>query len=416
MEKLYYTERYTKQWESYVRDIEKVSDKEGLVLEETIFFPGGGGQACDLGKIIYTNTAGEEEERRVIETLLNDKDEIVHILDKASNKLDKNKKVRLELDWDRREDYMCQHTGQHILSGCFESLFGRNTTGLHIGKEMSQLDIEGKFDDEMVEKIEKMANEIIHKSLEVKNYVLTSQERKTFKTRRPLPDTQEDIRILEIPDLDINACCGVHVLNTGDIRFIKIKKYYKHKSGTRFEYLAGPRAINYVLERENIFQRVLDLFNCDEQNIESAIDNLNLKKEELYNSNKYITQKFVHLYSQDLIKEAEENKDGVLLVKKVFEDEEKNLITEIAKYIAENKRAIVLLGNKSKDLSSLNLQCSKKLVKELSYIDLGGDFKKYSKELGLKGGGSKFAAQGVCTEEKNIDIFLDTIYHIYVGK
>ena len=164
MEKLYYTERYTKQWESYVRDIEKVSDKEGLVLEETIFFPGGGGQACDLGKIIYTNTAGEEEERRVIETLLNDKDEIVHILDKASNKLDKNKKVRLELDWDRREDYMCQHTGQHILSGCFESLFGRNTTGLHIGKEMSQLDIEGKFDDEMVEKIEKMANEIIHKS------------------------------------------------------------------------------------------------------------------------------------------------------------------------------------------------------------------------------------------------------------
>lgn len=416
MEKLYYRERNKTEHESYIKEIIEYSGKEAFILEETIFFPGGGGQACDLGMISYLDKTGKKKNVRVVDAYQNEKKEVIHILEKSVLDIDMSQKVRISIDKERRDDYMCQHTAQHILSGCFYKIFKRNTKGLHIGKDISQLDIEGEFDDCMVRKIEEMANNIICSRIDIKNYVLTPEEMRNFKTRRSLPKTNEDIRILEITDLDINACCGLHALNTSDIRLIKIKKYYKHKGDTRFEYLSGSRAIKFILNREMVFDRILSFFNCDEYNIENAIDNLNSKKDEFYNKNKYIIQKYVEIYSKKLINESKVNKDGIKIIRKIFDNEEKWLSSEVSKYISEKEKAILLIGNKGFGSSSIQLQCSKSLTKEFSYIDLGKDLKIYSEKFKIKGGGSKFMAQGICQDEKNIDIFLDNIYHIYIEK
>ena len=416
MEQLYYTDRYRKELDTKIKNLIEYEGRPALILEETIFFPGGGGQACDRGIISCTSADGSEKEIRIVETLEDKELGEVHITEEIDGTIDINKPVRLHLDWERRDDSMCQHTGQHILSGCFYSLFERNTKGLHIGKDISQLDIEGEFNDDMVAEVENMANSIICRGIETKNYILTQEERKTFKTRRPLPDTDEDIRILEIPELDINACCGVHALNTGDVKLIKIKRYYKHKDGTRFEYLAGKRAVDYVLSRERVFERVLGSFNCNEENIENAIENLNSKKDEFYEKSKYVSQKYINMYSENLIEEAEKNSDGILVIRKKFQNEEKWLISDMAKAISDREKAIVIFGNESEENSSVQLQCSKGLIKEFPYINLGKDFRECSEGLGIKGGGSGFMAQGICQNEKNIDIFLDSIYHIYIEK
>nr|WP_307759956.1 alanine--tRNA ligase-related protein [uncultured Peptostreptococcus sp.] len=416
MKKLYYSERYKTECESYVKDVVKHSDKDAFILEETIFFPGGGGQICDIGSITYIDSNGLEKEVNVIETCENEDEEVVHILDEKVEGIDLSQKIKMRINRDRRDDSMCQHTGQHILSGCFYELFQRNTKGLHIGKDVSQLDIEGEFIEDMVEKVENMANEIICQRIDIKNYVLTAEEKENFKTRRPLPETSSDIRILEIENLDINACCGVHALNTSDIRLIKIKKYYKHKDGTRFEYLAGQRATKYVLERERVLDRILESFNCNEENIENAIENLRMKKDEFYENNKYVTEKYIELYSDKLIGESEKNKDDIIIVRKTFENEEKWLISELVKSIAEKNKAIVIVGNKVDGASSVHVQCSKELAKEFSYIDIGKDFRSEASAFAIKGGGSKFMAQGLCQDEKNVDIFLDNIYHIYIEK
>lgn len=416
MEKLYYRERYRTESENYVKDIVQCSGKIALIFEESIFFPGGGGQPCDLGVISFFDKNGEKKSVKVIETCQNEKEEILHLIENSTIDIDTSKKVTLNIDEERRIDYMCQHTAQHILSGCFYTIFKRNTKGLHMGKDVSQLDIEGEFDDDMVKEVEEMANKIISSRIDIKNYVLTPNEIGNFKTRRPLPQTSEDIRILEITGLDTNACCGVHALNTSEIGLIKIKKYYKHKQGTRFEYIAGDRAREYVLGRERVFDRVLNSFNCDENNIENAILNLNSKKDELHNKNKYIIQKYVHNCSQGIINESKSNKDGIKIIKKVFDNEEKWLILEISKYISEKEKAIVLIGNRESGKGFIQLQCSKKLAKEFSYVDFGKELKSYSEEFKIKGGGSSFMAQGICESEKNVDIFLDNIYHIYIEK
>ena len=92
------------------------------------------------------------------------------------------------------------------------------------------------------------------------------------------------------------------------------------------------------------------------------------------------------------------------------------MISELVKSIAEKNKAIVIVGNKVDGDSSVHVQCSKELAKEFSYIDIGKDFRSEASAFAIKGGGSKFMAQGLCQDEKNVDIFLDNIYHIYIEK
>lgn len=118
-------------------------------------------------------------------------------------------KVKCKIDWNRRLDGMQQHLGQHVLSGCFFTLFNANTVSVHVGKEISTVDIQGFLDEESIRKAEKMANEIIQENIEVEFLTPSKKELKKLKLRRDLPNTDEQIRIVKIGDLDINACCGV---------------------------------------------------------------------------------------------------------------------------------------------------------------------------------------------------------------
>ena len=165
-----------------------------------------------------------------------------HILEKKPIKL---KKVKCSIDWNRREDGMNQHFGQHVLSGCFFKMFNANTVGFHLGREVSTVDIEGILDEETIRKAEAYANDIIQANIPLEILTPTRKELKKIGLRRDLPKTDEQIRVVKIGELDINACCGVHPKSTLDLRMIKIKRFEKCRNATRIEYLAGKRAIDY---------------------------------------------------------------------------------------------------------------------------------------------------------------------------
>lgn len=402
MEKLYYRKRYLDSLETTVKEIVTSNGQVGLRLEEDIVFPGGGGQAADIASI-----AGNSN--KIFDILLVKEDEIngnLHYVDASSSDFNLGDRVSVNIDWKNREDNMHQHSGQHVLSGCFYKLFGRNTTGLHIGKTVSQLDIEGLFDDEMVAKIELYANEIIQQSIEVENYV---SEDDNIVTRRKLPDTDNGIRILKIGDLDINACCGIHVYNTRDLKLIKIVRYYKNKNGTRFEYLVGKRAVDFVLKRESIFEKILKLYSCNEDTIINALMNEGLKKDELVLEKKYLENKLLPTISNELIGSGENIFDEVTLITKVFSSDKKWFIEDLAKYITENNRAIVLIANEKENNTEILLQCSKSISDEYPMINMGQLWKENSHLVRVKGGGSKFLAQGICEKTEDILVFFANI-------
>src|SRR3712207_4450683 len=312
-----------------------------------------------------------------------------------------------------RLDGMQQHTGQHLLSGCFNTLYSRNTKGLHIGKEISQLDIEGEFTEDMVQRVEDYANELISRSINIKNYIL--KDGCEVHTRRPLPKTATEIRILEIEGIDINACCGLHLDNTIDLGLIKIKKYYKHKGGTRFEYLVGNRASEYLLKRDRVFDQVLNKYSSGADNIIQSLENIEKKKDDYYSRMNYMTDLMIDYDKKTALDTGVENARGLKIIKRIYEDEESWYVEKLQKDLVESGEIMTIFANRKDDKYFINMMVSKATSKKHIYIDLGKDFKVLTKNYGAKGGGSKFSASGIVQNQKNIDIILDSVYSIYVG-
>ena len=158
MEKLFYIDSYIKNFTAEIKEIKEVDSKYHVLLNKTAFFPGGGGQYCDLGIIDNINVLDVYEEN----------DKIYHVLDKKPNRIHK---VKCEIDWDRREYGMQHHLGQHIISACFNNEYKAKTVGFHLGNEASTVDIEGFFKEEDILKIENMCNEIIRENIEFNSLI-----------------------------------------------------------------------------------------------------------------------------------------------------------------------------------------------------------------------------------------------------
>ena len=243
MEKLFYIDSYIKNFTAEIEEVKEVDDKFHVLLNKTAFFPGGGGQYCDLGIIDNINVLDVYEEN----------DKIYHVLEKKPNRIHK---VKCEIDWDRREYGMQHHFGQHIISACFNNEYKAKTVGFHLGKDFSTVDIEGFFKEEDILKIEKMCNEIIRENITVEFLNITKKEAKKLKIKEDLSKLGDNIRVVKIDDIDMNLCCGVHMKNTLDLRVIKIKKFEKYKKATRIEFLCGTKAIEEMLKRENYLNKI----------------------------------------------------------------------------------------------------------------------------------------------------------------
>lgn len=167
MEKLYYDNRYLKEFTAEIIDIKEIDNKFHVILDKTAFFPGGGGQSCDIGTL---------EDQRVIDVY--EKEEIVyHVVEKKPLKIHK---VKCSIDWNRRQDGMHQHLGQHVLSGSFFNLFNANTFAIHLGSDISTVDIYGVLTEEQVREAERLANKVIGDAVPVESFVPTKAELKKY--------------------------------------------------------------------------------------------------------------------------------------------------------------------------------------------------------------------------------------------
>ncbi len=355
MEKLYYTDRYKTEFNANVVNVIERDGKYLVELDQTAFFPGGGGQFCDRGTL-----NGIE-----VVDMLEENGKVYHLIEENLS----DKKVKGAIDWDRREDGMHQHFGQHVLSGCFFTKYNRNTCGFHLGEDISTVDIEGEFTDEMLLEVEKMANDVIRQNIHVDIFVPSKDELEDTWTRRKLPDTAEEIRIVRIGDLDTNACCGCHPEYTGELRLLKIKRTEKCRNATRVEFLAGKRAVDYVLKRDAVMTSLCKHLSCNEENIEKCVKNIEEKCDEIIHQKnmledelldyrikvKNIEEKCDEIIHQknmledelldyrikELVEKAEIIGD-IKLIKAVFKDKDSRYLNKMVKKITENEKMAVI--------------------------------------------------------------------------
>ncbi|WP_291637635.1 DHHA1 domain-containing protein [Clostridium sp.] len=376
MQKLYYEDGYIKEFTAEVLEIKEKDGYYHVVLDKTAFFPGGGGQFCDLGKIDSSQVSEVYEENGVV----------YHV---TKQKFIKTHSVKCSIDWKRRQDGMHQHLGQAVLSGCFFKLFNANTLSFHLGNDVSTVDIKGHLDEEKIMAVEKYANKIIGENINVQSFVAEETELKELNLRRDLPKTNEEIRIVKIGDLDISACCGVHPKSTQELRMIKINRWEKHKEATRVEFVSGSRAIEGALKKDKFLSDICRYLSCNDEEAIKSIKNLKEQVKATLDENKRISDQVASFELKAMIENP--NKIGsYTVIKKIYDCEDVKYVSKVATKLALKENTIALMAVKDEEKVNLIFSASKN-IKGINMNDL---LKDTLSHIDGRGGGSQFLAQG----------------------
>jgi alanyl-tRNA synthetase len=152
-----------------------------------------------------------------------------------------------------------QHTAQHIISGIAESRFGLKTTGVHIGLETSTVDLDKKTDWQTLQAIEQQAMEAVAENIVVE----TAFDDSDVRSRFDLSQIDSDIiRVVKIGRYDASACCGAHVLRTGDIGIIRFIDLESKKDGTRVHFAAGAKALEFSQTETSTLRELRRISKC----------------------------------------------------------------------------------------------------------------------------------------------------------
>ncbi len=228
-QKLYDINAYLTDFSATVLSCEEDNETFKIILDKTAFFPEAGGQKSDKGILKDANVLDVQIENEVI----------THITDKA---IPVGETVSGKIDFERRFDFMQQHSGEHILSGIAHRLFGCENVGFHLSEEIVTLDFDVLLDWKQIEQIELLANKAVFANEKINCFYPIETDLKSINYRSK-GELSGAVRIVEIENTDICACCAPHVKNTGEIGLIKIISVSKLRGGVRLEIKCGLRAL-----------------------------------------------------------------------------------------------------------------------------------------------------------------------------
>ena len=232
---LYLEDSYLKECDAIVAS---VKDEKYIVLDQTIFYPKGGGQPCDTGKII----SGNEVYNVVYVGKFSG--EISHEVDRPGLKT--GEKVHCVLDWDRRYKLMRAHTAAHLFASLLCNGTGALVTGNQLETDKIRFDFSlEQFNPEILEKYVAKTNELLKKDTPVKSYELPKEEALKIpgvvKMAEAFPPNIPRLRIVELVDLDKQADGGTHVKNLNEVGQIKLlKTENKGKNNRRIYFTLIP--------------------------------------------------------------------------------------------------------------------------------------------------------------------------------
>ena len=234
-----------------------------VVLDQTVFFPEEGGQTPDKGTI-----NGLE----VIDVQIKD-DVITHTVKSDGEALTfrEGDTVSCELNWDHRFSNMQQHTGEHIISGIVYKRFGYDNVGFHLSDSIVTMDYNGPLSAEDLSKIEEEANRYIFEGRVITTGYPSKEELDALNYRSK-KELSGPIRIVEIKDVDICACCAPHVKNTTEVGLLKILDATTYKGGIRISILCGMRALYHYRECLNRCISISQLTSRPQEDIVSAVE------------------------------------------------------------------------------------------------------------------------------------------------
>jgi len=379
--KLYYEDCHLSRFQAQVTGCTECEKGFEILLDATAFYPEGGGQACDLGQLSGACVLDVQERG----------ENIVHLCDAP---LEIGSTVEGVIDYERRFDLMQQHTGEHIVSGIIHRRYGYHNVGFHMGSEMIEIDFDGVVPVEELPVIEQEANRALWKNLPVACWYPAEEElpHVVYRSKRALP---WPVRIVQVPDFDSCACCGIHVARTGEVGLVKLFSVVPLRGGCRIEMSCGRRALTLLNRAFDQNRQVSQVFSAKWMETGEAARKMNevLAKEKFHAAQ---LQKQVF----ENVAKSYVNKETVLHIEKELEPAEVRLLADAIGQVCSG-RVAVFSGTDGEGYA-------------YAMIDHDGDLRAFGKEmtaaLGGRGGGKPNFQQGrVAATRQQIETFFEKV-------
>lgn len=377
-EKLYYKNAYQKEFTSIVLEVIELKGKFGIILEKTCFYPEGGGQLGDKGKI---------DKITVLDTQFKD-GEIIHITEKS---LEIGKKVKGRIDWARRYKFMQNHTAQHILSESFLKELRGETFSVHLGENSLTLDVGlSKLTWSDVYKVEKLANKIISENRQIETHWVSKDDLDKFPLRKK-PKVNEDIRIVEVGEFDYSPCGGTHIRSSSELGTLKVLKWIKVKKGFRVEFICGERALSDYQWKNKMILEIAEFLAVKKKDLKDSVEKL---FEENKNQRKQVEELQYKLLKDKFNREINQTQkiEGIPVVKLIFNDGNFKIIRKIVTDLIDVEKCIILTANIANNKANLIFARSSNGAE--NQVQMNTLIKLATVKINGKGGGKPNFAQG----------------------
>jgi alanyl-tRNA synthetase len=347
--KLYYQDSYIQSFSAKV--LRDGKDQQGnfyVVLDQTAFYPTGGGQPYDTGTMNDIKVLNVEEVNG----------EILHYVESPVNE----KEVVGKIDWQRRFDHMQQHAGQHILSAAFDNLFQFKTVGFHLGTETLTIDLDTEtLSEQQAELAERLANQIILDNRSIEAKWVTEAELAQYPLRKETK-VKEDIRLVIITDFDYNGCGGTHPKTTAEVRAVKILDWEKQKKKIRVQFVCGDRVLTQFQQKQKVLLELTKLLHSPEKDMAAAVVRMQKMEKELEKSLEHVQETILSYEADELLTKssslAEER-----LVSRVFQGRTIQELQKLARlltakdqhcnvlFVSENEGKLQVVGARGQNAS-----------------------------------------------------------------
>lgn len=378
--KLYWENSHLVTFQARIEDVFEREGKTVVVLDETAFYPEGGGQPCDTGRIASERVASvtSDEDGRILH----------HLESRAGFEIGLT--VEGEIDWKRRREMMQQHTGQHILSQAFFSLYGAETRGFRITDRVAEIDLAIEESGEirnLMARAEDAANEIVFEDREVRSYTLSPEEAARLPLRKESFIT-DCVRVVEIEDFDYSPCGGTHARRTGEVGLIAVRGWERAKQMLRVRFVCGVRALADYRASNELVDALARRFTVGREEVEASVERLADENKALTRRVRELAQLAAAAEARELIEAAKEQA-GRRVVARIFEGRDIEELKLLAHRLVEEKGVVALLATRQAGASKLVFARAGDLN-----LDMNRLMRRACEELGGRGGGRPEFAQG----------------------
>ena len=356
-----------------------------------IFYPTGGGQPSDTGTL---------DGARVVECIDDGDNGVLHVT--QGRTLEVGSMVKGRVDWPRRHDHIQQHTGQHILSQAFVTLFKAATRSFRVLDHSCEIDVElANPSSEIIEKAVSLANNVIWEDRPLTIRQVTAQQA-TDLTLRKESTREGELRLIEIEGFDLTPCGGTHAFRTGEVGMIAVRSCERAKGLVRIEFVAGRRALDDYRVVNKAARNVAALFSAGRDDAAPLVKRLLEENKEFHRRVRALEEIASRVQADELLANVAPDASDVKVISHIAENLDGEHLKRVAIALIAHPKTIALLGSRHQDRARIVFARS---------ADLSGNMNQLVRDacvmLDGRGGGRPDLAEGGGSNVSNLGLAIE---------